>query len=763
MQMVPLVRLLLESSGDVMAENPNEQSNVHWLDFNDAKPNGYYSHRMIDNDDYVDELKKRMAENHVAILQHLWPKGAWEGDEYVVGNAQGSPGRSLKVSCQASRMGVGQDFATGETFGDLIDVWAAAQSVSARGHNFARIVEEIEAFLKDVEPAARSDKREKDLLGEPYTAPFKKRQKAHQELPPPSATYTYTDADNRVIAQVRRYDWIDTETGEAKKTYRPWDAKAAKSGFPETDRPMFNQVGILHEAHVVFVEGEKSANALIAAGIPSTCVMGGSKTKTNKVDWDPISGKHVVIWPDADQTGIEFASRVAEACRYAGAASTAILAPPDGKDEGWDAADAIEEGMDVRAFLSEQTRQPAPTTAPKDVPTQARSVALVDWSTLTGMPPQTEWLVGGTIPLGEPGLIASMGGLGKSYLLLDLCVRVASGDQPSNLPIFGGHVCQQGTAIFISAEDRLRTFHKRIDRLDQDSKKRQEFSSKLLLMALPDQGGASPFLVQEGGQFNTTDFYRTLYDWACSIDDLKLIVIDPLQAFAHVDFNVDPAAGQALCSLLVSLASDTGATVIVAHHMKKPGRDRIQTPLDAREAIRGTTALVDGFRFAYALWPEEEGRARQFCKEINKPYTPFTIVCGAVVKTNDEANQEISIYARAKEGVLVDFTERLAAVKRSQDTLEALVEAVKVAAEAGQPFNKTGGSGLDARKNELPTPLKSFGKHSLERLADKALRDGLLVTTVRPGSSIKSALDVPDGPFALGTGEVVTGAYDAAR
>jgi RecA-family ATPase len=38
----------------------------------------------------------------------------------------------------------------------------------------------------------------------------------------------------------------------------------------------------------------------------------------------------------------------------------------------------------------------------------------------------------GTIPLGIPALIAAMGGLGKSYLALDLALQIAAGVAASN-------------------------------------------------------------------------------------------------------------------------------------------------------------------------------------------------------------------------------------------------------------------------------------------------------------------------------------------
>jgi RecA-family ATPase len=44
-----------------------------------------------------------------------------------------------------------------------------------------------------------------------------------------------------------------------------------------------------------------------------------------------------------------------------------------------------------------------------------------------GEAPPIRWLCRGTIPLGVPVLVAAMGGLGKSYLALDLALHTAAG------------------------------------------------------------------------------------------------------------------------------------------------------------------------------------------------------------------------------------------------------------------------------------------------------------------------------------------------
>ena len=69
----------------------------------------------------------------------------------------------------------------------------------------------------------------------------------------------------------------------------------------------------------------------------------GSKG-ASKADWTPLRDRRVVIWPDADAVGLEYARSVAKHVFAAGAVSVAIASPPDGSAVGWDAADALAEG-----------------------------------------------------------------------------------------------------------------------------------------------------------------------------------------------------------------------------------------------------------------------------------------------------------------------------------------------------------------------------------------------------------------------------------
>src|SRR4051794_3443421 len=99
-------------------------------------------------------------------------------------------------------------------------------------------------------------------------------------------------------------------------------------------------------------------------------------------------------------------------------------------------------------------------------------------------------------------------------------------------------------------------------------------------------------------------------------------------------------AAQFVCSTLANLAAETGATVLVAHHVKKAA-DPPRTPDEARQMIRGSTALVDGLRVAIALWQPAEPDARKACTALGADYAPAKVARCAVVKTNDGACRKV--------------------------------------------------------------------------------------------------------------------------
>ena len=230
-------------------------------------------------------------------------------------------------------------------------------------------------------------------------------------------------------------------------------------------------------------------------------------------------------------------------------------------------------------------------------------------------------------------VLAAMGDTGKGMITLDLALSVATG-KPRAVSVspepmaFGGGVSAFGTAVVITAEDDEAEVHRRLERLDPE-RLRLEQPERLIVVPLPNAGGPIPLVASGRDGPEATAHFRNLQDQLAHIDDLKLVVLDPLSSFIHADVNADPAASSFVTGLLAGLATETGAAVIVAHHMRKPQSNRpITTVEQARDAVRGSSALVDGVRLVYALWPASEEYQGGVFKALDEKPAPQRRVPG---------------------------------------------------------------------------------------------------------------------------------------
>ena len=78
---------------------------------------------------------------------------------------------------------------------------------------------------------------------------------------------------------------------------------------PAKPWPIYNRARVRKAKQIVVVEGEKVVHALHSVGITATTSPGGYSNPKN-ADWSPLAGKKVIIWPDNDDPGLEYAASV---------------------------------------------------------------------------------------------------------------------------------------------------------------------------------------------------------------------------------------------------------------------------------------------------------------------------------------------------------------------------------------------------------------------------------------------------------------------
>lgn len=215
---------------------------------------------------------------------------------------------------------------------------------------------------------------------------IKHRDKEWRMLPPPEGedlpdlghqSYTYHSADGRALMLVERdpnkkfTPWIWAETLDGQQ--RGWIPRHPVQG----ERPLYNLHTITHRPDdtVLIVEGEKAADAAQSVlRMPVTTSLAGSSGGKH-ADWSPLAGRKVIIWPDADEPGLKYQEDVATILR--GLGCTVWVIDTDSFPQAWDAADAIEDGLDIKALLSDKrlrrkwrakTERPLPPTPRDDSP-----------------------------------------------------------------------------------------------------------------------------------------------------------------------------------------------------------------------------------------------------------------------------------------------------------------------------------------------------------------------------------------------------------
>jgi len=702
------------------------------------------------------------------ILVDTYPSGVIRGKEFFIGSLSGEAGKSLRINIDTSSPWFlkGMDFESGDGVGGICKILK-----EGRGYDLKECVKMLSEYISQdyVAPPENIVKPNNPESFTVSTEPQKPEQKTSINPSTPfEEEYTYTDADGVVIVSVRKYYDRDASggivrdsAGKPKKQFRQF--MNGRQGVPEP-RPLYNIPNILDANKIIWVEGEKCADALNALGYTATCTIGGagmlSENTASKFDFSHLRNKDVILWPDNDEAGKKLARIVEAQAKAAGAKSTMMLKIPSTKEEKWDAADAIEEGFNIEKMLETNENK------------VKKPISLVDDSLLineyfVGSAPEQHFLIGDTIPLGVPVVFAAAGDSGKGMMTLDLAMKVASG--ASMQSAFGGLVAEHGDVILITAEDDKDEMHRRISRLDP-SKYREHYEHKLRVLPLPNLGGVFPIMQKFDNTYLMGEEFSRIYDQMLEMEELKLIIIDPMASFVHADVNADPAAGAAFMGLLAQMATETGATVMVNHHMAKiRDNEPVTTPEQARNLIRGTSAIVDGVRSAFAVWSVDEGTGRQRCRDLQLDYARNAVFDGAVVKSNGPANREIRHFIRNPDtGLLEDRSVDIRSLAMSSAVRERIthvVDFVRMRENDGRAVTHGGtNDGLYNAVHEsvLTEPcviaIKNGGKEStIKGTIIQALEMGLIRKYALSLGGSEKWLGTMDGPFSRGEYERQTG------
>ena len=233
------------------------------------------------------------------------------------------------------------------------------------------------------------------------------------------------------------------------------------AGMPEP-RPLYRlpELGRRPQERVYVTEGEKAAEAGRQIDLLCTTSPHGSSSAA-KADWSPLAGRDVVLLPDHDEPGHQYARDVAELLLALMPPATVRIVnlpdlPPKGDLYDWlDNHDSVEPEM-LRARLDRLveaaavvTNEKAPaSTGPALFPVSSDAAEPLLQCLDDLEEREIQWLWPQRVPAGCLTLLVGKPGEGKSFLTTDMAARVSTGAAwPDGTP------GPSGSVLFICDED----------------------------------------------------------------------------------------------------------------------------------------------------------------------------------------------------------------------------------------------------------------------------------------------------------------------
>lgn len=231
------------------------------------------------------------------------------------------------------------------------------------------------------------------IMPVPDDAPPIRRKSNSRKLGKPTKIWCYKNEDGRPMGYVARYDIPATEDQPAEKVIWPWTFGLRKGrrewcvgAMPEPRIPYnLDKIVANPEAPIFWHEGEKAADAgeiLFPKWISTTSNGGGSAP--HLTDFSRFKGRLVIIAPDNDAPGMEYAALITQELLKVGARVLIFRFPtafsvengelvrkPYISKEADDMADHLERGWTTDLIREAMTKSGVPLTWPiEDWPTE---------------------------------------------------------------------------------------------------------------------------------------------------------------------------------------------------------------------------------------------------------------------------------------------------------------------------------------------------------------------------------------------------------
>lgn len=241
----------------------------------------------------------------------------------------------------------------------------------------------------------------------------------------------------------------------------------------------------------------------------------------------------------------------------------------------------------------------------------------------------------GFLPKSIVGMLVGAGGVGKTHLLAQLAISVATGSKFLDTFAPTGHCGpnNMGNVFFGLGENQYDDIHRVLYKASKELRTKtpgllNEASKRIAPFSFCGQQAS--FLTPEG---NPSRYFKglkmRLQDMA-PVGGWQMIILDPVSRLMGVDAETDNGVATVFISLLEELTIDLpgNPTVLFAHHVSK-GTLQSDTKTN-QSAARGASAITDGVR-----WQINYVKTREDTSVLTMTKTNFTAMIDPITVTKD--------------------------------------------------------------------------------------------------------------------------------
>jgi putative DNA primase/helicase len=390
------------------------------------------------------------------------------------------------------------------------------------------------------------------------------------------------------------------------KEFRFKSREAGEYVFKRGSDPVpYNLPELIKSKYVVFVEGEGKVDFLGSWGIVATCLDSGANSSWKDYYLQYFENKEkVAILPDNDQPGRSYAERLAKELN--GTVDEIKIVDLPGLEEGEDIIDwSMTDGNNREKLIDNIKTSPQwileDTTEFEELIEKPFSVMGAELMTLDI---RVEWVIENLLPKESISMLYGKGGVGKTYLSLNISKAVSEG-----IP-FWGLETQRLPVYYFDYENSLPVLVERVKKINV----------KEVHFIHPGITVPPPRLDSQ----NWTQ-YR---DLPCS-----LIIIDTLRASQDKDENSSKEMAEVMNSL--KQLRDRGNTILLLHH----------TPKSDDQQYKGSTVISDLCDHTLCLY--KTGSSYYFGTGDKSRYKPFSLLIdfhpesGGFISAEEKYSEEI--------------------------------------------------------------------------------------------------------------------------